>query len=388
MNRLNRRTFAISSAAIAASMAPAVRAQQATPAATPVASPVAGELQLRLVDSIILPNDLMVDDTLFGGISGIDYDATNDTWYFISDDRSERHPARFYTGSIEYDDNGFTDVTIQQAVTLLQGDGNPFPGWEEGGIVPDPEAIRVDPHNDVLWWTSEGAYELDLDPFVATTNPDGSLISMISLAPPYSTEYPEESGPRDNHNFEGLSFSPDGETLWIGMEHPLYQDGPIPSPENNAWVRLVNIDRAGKILHEYAVELDPIDAPDDAQYLSMGMSEILVLDENRILAVVRTTIADAEGEFENYIRIWELDLTDATDIHGVESLLDADFTPVSRRLLIDLNDAGLYPIDNIEGIAFGPNLPNGNRALVLANDNNFDFETQVQQLVLLELTGE
>lgn len=384
MNQVNRRTFVIAAASAAAVMAPAVRAQESTPAA----SPVAGGLQVRLLDSIILPNDLMVDDTLFGGISGIDYDADNEIWYLVSDDRSDVHPARFYTGSIAYDDNGFTDVSIESMVPLLQDDGSVFPNRDEGGLVVDPEAIRKDPNGDQLWWTSEGGYDLGLDPFVAISNPDGTLESIITLPAPYKTEYPEESGPRDNHNFEGLTFSSDGETLWIGMEHPLYQDGPIPSPDNNAYVRLINIDRSGNILREFAVELDPIDAPDDSQYWSMGMSEILMLDENRLLAVARTTIADSEWEFENYIRLWELDITDATDIHGVESLMDAEFTPVSRRLVIDLNDAGLYPIDNIEAIAFGPNLPNGNRALVLANDNNFDFETQVQQIVLLEIMGE
>lgn len=226
-----------------------------------------------------------------------------------------------------------------------------------------------------------------LDPFVAISNPDGSLDSMFSLPSPFLTEYPDELGPRDNHSFEGLAFASDGETIWICMEHPLYQDGPIPSPENGAFVRLINIDRAGNILREHAVELDHIDIPAGAQYFSRGMSEILMLDDNRILAVDRATIADSEWEFENYIRIWELDVTGATDIHGVESLVDAEFIPVTRRLLIDLNDAGLMPIDNIEAMAFGPNLPNGNRALLLANDNNFDFETQVQQVVLLELTG-
>ncbi len=388
MNRINRRVFVTSSAAAAATLAPTVLANTSTPVATPVATPVSGELQAHLLDSITLPNELIVDDTLFGGISGIDYDHANDTWYFVSDDRSDVNPARFYTGSISYDNTGFTDVTIEKAVTLLQGDGTPFPSWEEGGIVADPEAIRLDPHSNSLWWTSEGSYELDLDPFVAISNRDGSLTTMMSLPPPYATEYPEESGPRDNHTFEGLSFSADGETVWIGMEHPLYQDGPVPTPDNGALVRIINIDRAGKILCEYAVELDPIDAPEGAQYTSSGMSEILVLDDTRMLALVRTTIADADGEFENYIRIWELDVSNATDVHGVESLLDADITPVSRRLVIDLNKAELYPIDNLEGMAFGPDLPNGNRALVLANDNNFDFETQIQQLVLLEVTGE
>lgn len=384
MHRVNRRTLVLSSAALAASSAPVVHARQATPEATPVS----GELQARLLDFVILDNDLMVDDTLYGGISGVDYDAATDTWYLISDDRSDVNSSRFYTASIAYDDNGFTDVAIDRAVTLLDEDGEPFPNVEEGGFVVDPESIRKDPHAEKLWWTSEGAWELGLDPFVAVSNPDGTLDRVITLPEPYTSNYPEETGPRDNHNFEGLSFSPDGESLWIGLEHPLYQDGPEPSPESSVFLRLVNIDRDGNILREHAVELDAIDAPDDSQYLSMGMSEILVLDDNRMLAIARTTVADADWEFENYIRIWELDLTKATDIHGVESLAGAEFTPVARRLVIDLNDAGLFPIDNIEGMAFGPNLPNGNRALVLVNDNNFDFETQVQQIVLLEVTGE
>lgn len=384
MLRMNRRTLVLSSTAASAAVARVGLAQPSTPEATPVSA----GLQARLLDSVLLPNDLMVDDTLFGGISGIDYDAATDTWYMVSDDRSEVNSARLYTASIAYDNNGFTDVTINSAVTLLDENGQPFPSWEEGGLVVDPEALRVDPHDDKIWWTSEGVADLGLDPFVALSNPDGSLDSMFTLPVPFVYDVPDESGPRDNHTFEGLSFSADGETLWIGMEHPLYQDGPVPSLENGSLVRLVHIDRSGNILRAFAVELDLIDAPADSQYIQRGMSEILVLDENRLLAVARTTIADVDWNFENYIRIWELDLRGATDTHGVESLLDAEFTPVSRRLLIDLNDAGLDPIDNIEAMAFGPNLPNGNRALLLANDNNFDHETQVQQIVLLEISGE
>ena len=64
-------------------------------------------------------------------------------------------------------------------------------------------------------------------------------------------------------------------------------------------MRLINIDRAGVILREYAVELDAVDALEDAQCVSHGMSEILVLDENRLLSVARTTIQDADGEYEN-----------------------------------------------------------------------------------------
>lgn len=146
MHRFNRRTFVLSSIAVVGSTGTAVRATEATPVATPVQV----GLQARLLDSIILPNDLTVDDTLFGGISGMDYDASTNTWYFLSDDRSDVNLARFYTGSISYDNNGFTDVTIEHAVTLLQENGEPFPNWDEGGLVPDPESFRVDPHADKL----------------------------------------------------------------------------------------------------------------------------------------------------------------------------------------------------------------------------------------------
>ena len=36
---------------------------------------------LRFIGAITLPNDTMVDGTLVGGLSGIDYDPAADLWY-------------------------------------------------------------------------------------------------------------------------------------------------------------------------------------------------------------------------------------------------------------------------------------------------------------------
>jgi len=41
-----------------------------------------------------------------------------------------------------------------------------------------------------------------------------------------------------------------------------------------------------------------------------------------------------------------------------------------KTLLLDLDALGL-PLDNIEGMAFGPDLPDGRRSLLLVSDNNF-----------------
>jgi hypothetical protein len=38
--------------------------------------------------------------------------------------------------------------------------------------------------------------------------------------------------------------------------------------------------------------------------------------------------------------------------------------------LLNLDALGL-PLDNVEGMAFGPDLPDGRRSLVLVSDNNF-----------------
>ena len=45
-----------------------------------------------------------------------------------------------------------------------------------------------------------------------------------------------------------------------------------------------------------------------------------------------------------------------------------------------MDDLGIY-IDNIEGVTFGPTLPNGHRTLVFVADNNFDVKEKAQLLL-------
>lgn len=361
-------------------------AQQTSPVASPSASPIACPVGIRVIGQQVLPNDLTVDDTLVGGLSGIDYDEANDTWYVLSDDRSDEAPARFYSADIAYTESSFDGVTIQQQTTLLQSDGSVYPNEEEGGNIPDPESIRVDPLDPgVLWYTSEGNYDLDLDPFVASTTADGEMVSQLPLSERYQTSSGEELGPRNNLVFEGMDFSEDGESLWIALEGPLYQDSDLATVETGAVNRIVNLDRDGTVLAEYAYELDPLPADPGELFGTTGVTEILSVDDTRFLVIERATVQNEAEEYINYIKVYMIDTGEASDVKDVDALAGGDFVPVTKTLVFDMNACGMDPIDNMEGLTWGPELENGNPSLVMVSDNNFN-DTQVQLFVALELT--
>jgi len=71
-------------------------------------------------------------------------------------------------------------------------------------------------------------------------------------------------------------------------------------------------------------------------------------------------------------------------VNGIDTLTGAEYTAVSKSLVLNLNEAGLPRVDNIEGITWGPTLPNGNATLMLVSDNNFNLE-QVTQFLLFEV---
>ena len=71
----------------------------------------------------------------------------------------------------------------------------------------------------------------------------------------------------------------------------------------------------------------------------------------------------------NTIKIYDVSLTG----HG----------PARKTLLLDLDDLGI-PLDNVEGMTFGPRLPDGRRSVVLVSDNNF-AASQFTQFLLFAL---
>ncbi len=74
---------------------------------------------------------------------------------------------------------------------------------------------------------------------------------------------------------------------------------------------------------------------------------------------------------------------------GIDDLYDesigtpVDYDPMGKNLVVNLEDLGIDP-DNVEGMTFGPPLPDGRQTLILVSDNNFN-SAQITQFILLAL---
>lgn len=344
---------------------------------------------LRLIGEQRVALKQQFQGTSIGGLSGIDYDAASQSWVLESDDRSEFNPARFYRARLAYDAGSFSSVTFDSVHYFTQANGRPYPNLaharlEQGDQVPDIETIRVDPRDGSLWYGSEGNRKVGLDPFVAHAGRDGRYLATLPTPAMFRVSK-ESTGSRNNMSFEALSFAPDGNSLWLGMEGPLYQDGPLATPEHGAVVRMTRLDRAGSVLAQYAYPVEPIASrPAPGRNADNGVSEILAVDEHRLLVVERAGVENAEGLYANHVRIFEMDTTGATDIAALPALAGASYVPVRKRLLLDLEKIGLPQVDNLEGMAWGPRLPNGRRSLVMVSDDNFNAQ-QVTQILAFEV---
>ena len=335
-----------------------------------------------MIGSRTLDHKLQFGGTTVGGLSGIDHDPASDLYYLISDDRSAFAPTRFYTARLTLDAERFTEVALQTVVTLKRPDGSVFPPRAA-----DAEAIRFDPSTRTLWWTSEGERggpSRLVDPFVRHAALDGRHLGELPLDPMFRVST-EPRGPRDNIVFEGAALSVDGRSLWIAMEGPLLQDGPMPTFGEGAWARFSRHERGadggfGAMQAQYAYRVDPIPSGGlTSLFAQTGVSEILAIDETRMLVLERALVLGSGWR----IRLFEADWRDASDVRSLDSLGATSFVPMQKRLVLDFDTLGIG-IDNLEGLCFGPTLANGHRTLVLVSDDNFN-PGQATQFLAFEI---
>lgn len=341
---------------------------------------------LRLIGEQRLAWRMPFRDTVVGGLSGIDFNPASGEWIMQSDDRSDLSPARFYSARLDYDAHAFRSVTLTGVHFFRQADGSMYPNAATaavaGGEVPDLETIRHDPLDGSIWYGSEGGRKAGFQPFVRHASADGTYIATLPM-PELLRVWPlREYGVRDNLAFEGLSFAPDGRSLWLAMEAPLYQDGPLPTIAAGAPARISHFDRGGQLLEQFVYPVEAIaHAPAPGRLADNGVSEILAIDAHRLYAVERSGVQGADGKFSFHIRLYEADLQDASDVSGLAALRDAAYVPARKRLLLDFDTLPLARIDNIEGVSWGPRLANGHDTLVLVSDDNFSADEVTQFLV-------
>jgi hypothetical protein len=330
---------------------------------------------LRLLHKDTVPYNQEYQHTTIGGLSGIDYDSAHKVYRMICDDRSAINPARFYTAQIPLAVNTKEDVTFTAVTSLHMPGGALYPSDKHQA--PDPEALRYNPHNGHLYWTSEGERIVNAkdtilhNPAITEMTVDGQFIDSFPIPAQFHMQA-TNNGPRQNGTFEGLGLTPDGRYLFVNLEEPRYEDGPRAGlKDTTAYVRFIKYDmQTRKPVAQYAYKLEPVaTAPIPGTGFSInGMSDILVLSETRLLVMERSF---SSGVKNNTIRIFTVDLSNATDISHINSLqTDKHFTPATKSLLLNFDDLHTF-VDNVEGMTFGPVLPNGHRSLVCVSDNNF-----------------
>lgn len=386
----------------AAAAAPSEPHGQAAPAAAESHKPAKPNAdhsvgQLTLIGEQRIANDLKVEETPVGGLSGIDYNPRTHQWILISDDRSDNAPARFYTAKLRYDTKSFYGVELTGMTEFKQPDGTTFPSRTDyaanaKGIVPDLESIRFDPNGNTIWYTSEGDRSLGFNPFIYQATLKGKYLSSLSIPNAFqmnsSTGDAAQQGFRNNLALEGSSFTPDGQYYYTSMEAALYQDGDISTVDAGSYSRITKYNRSGDIIAQYVYPIDAIPArPGAGKSADNGVSEMLAVNDHQFLILERSGVQADDGSYSNYIRIYEADIAQATNVNDVDSLKTGQFTPATKKLILNLNTLNLPKLDNVEGMAWGPKLQNGHDSLVLVSDNNFNA-SQVTQLLAFDVSPE
>ncbi|MFS8979737.1 esterase-like activity of phytase family protein [Cupriavidus necator] len=340
---------------------------------------------LRLIGDYSIRTKTMFDGVEFGGISGLDR-APDGSYWAISDERGgERGTPRFYNLSIALDDKAIKSVTINHMVYLQGSDGKPLPSTSR---TVDPEGIRVTPNGN-LYVSSEGNFSTNpaslFQPFVREIRADGSFVRDFEMPAAFNYVDNSSSGGRSNKLFEALAVTPDGQ-VFTANEDALIEDGPITTLQAGSVLRVVRLDVAtGKATAQYAYQLPriPLDKAATGSFPpDNGLPELLAVSNNEFIAVERA-FADGVG---NTIRLTRATIEpDTTDVRSFRSLVGASYKPMKRELLQEM--PVVYQgvkLDNIEGISWGPRLPNGHRTLVLMADNNF-ADNQATQFLAFEI---
>ena len=247
-------------------------------------------------------------------------------------------------------------------------------------IVPDHE-LRKWGFGPVI--TLKTSFPLDLEGIVVV--PDGFIVA--SEKGPRVLEVDREgklrrdiplpahyAKARDNKSLESLSISPDGRHLFTTTEEALTCDGAKATATTGTRVRVLRMARDGSDVTEHAYMTDPLPHAEG----DYGIADLAALSNDEVLVLERGW---ARG-FGNTARIYRVSLSDPSTSCLAAAELSADGPVMPKSLVVDLaklKATGLpatrqkqaAPIlDNFEGMAIGPVLPDGRRSLVLISDDN------------------
>jgi hypothetical protein len=345
---------------------------------------------VEFLGEVTIPTGYLFADTEVGGLSSITYDAGRGVYHALSDDQGnmpDGYPVRYYTMAIDLSDGTLDDGDIRfvDVTELFDNSDSPF---APGGL--DPEGFTLG-RPGFFFMSSEGNIFADpiVDPFIRRYNHDGIVTANLPIPDKYMPNG-VDWGVRFNLAFESLNPTPNGRKLVTAGEGALFQDGPASSYTNGSLARILIYDLRKRIpLSEYVYEVGPWAEPSTIFGVN-GIVEVLPIDDAGTMLVMERSfsVGGVLGHGTgNVVVIKEISTQGATDVLEVDALYEGGspiaFTPVSQRQIFAFDDLGM-PIDNIEGMTFGPPLADGRQTLVIVSDNNF-AASQFTQFIVLAL---
>jgi len=333
------------------------------------------EIQLKFLDEYILSDNIIVNGTLVGGLSGIDY--KNGTYYLACDDSGN---PRFYKANITLDSDNITNIDIDELVII-----------ENTGEHLDLESIIFDTASTKVLLTSEGSINKGKDPLFFSVDQQGNNIEQFEVPEYYKAD--SEQKPIHNGVFEGLTESFDANGYWIATELPLEADGIVPTPtEADSPVRITYFNKLTERPEtQFVYQLDKIARPPSPidGFAVNGLTDLLAYAPNKFFVIERS-FSTGNGIQSITIKIYSVDSSSTSNTLDELSLKTATYTPAKKELLFNFDTVrnrltnGI--IDNVEGICFGPTLSNGNQSIILVVDNDFNQQgNRLNQFILMEL---
>lgn len=364
-----------------------------------LAYPALGEI--ALLGEIVVPGDTLdrsgltgtlengVPVNRFGGVSAID--RLDGNRYVLQSDRGPDDGAvpyltRFHLATIKIPDSG-SEITFELNEThLLQKEsGADLVGAAKVLHSEDDQPSRFDPEGMRVIHREQDAPLISLSdeygPSVSLFDLQGIRQRELSIPERFTISHPSGKAALEAHNnqrgrqpnggFEGLALSSDGHTLMAIMQRPLLQDaGLLKGRFHGRLNRILCIEMAHGTTTEWVY---PLSSPETV------VCEILCVDDQHALVLERDSHGGPSARFK---RLELIDFSQASDVSKMETLpaapeeLATEVDMVIKTPWLDLLDprygiAGENAPSKIEGLSWGPDLPDGRRTLLIAIDNDF-----------------
>jgi|GEM_PF-37600 len=362
----------------------------------------AASMELRYLGNFEPPREgWEIDGVPIGEISGLTL-SSDGSFYAIGDDRGENvdPPGVLYKMDIAID---LTGIHAVDATGWLQLDS------DRCAPCGQPYSVNEIDGEEVLW-TPDGfivCSERDAEgrPWIRSFNHFGKLLDELPIPEKFIPEFEgaqQTRGVRENLSFEAGAVHPDGSKLYVANEQALIQDGDLASFDAGTLVRIVEYDlsqETAAVVGEYVYETEPVFVePEEGKFGDngvVGMVYVGHITTQFDLIVMERSYVSGVG---NHIGLFGVKLSpyiyDRERIMATDSLAPhgIPYTGLSlmKTPLLALSDDPwqtdiLLDPDNMEAIALGPQLENGNYSLILASDNNFNPKYQRNVFAAFEI---